>query len=56
MNSVSLVGNLGKDVEIRKTAGGNSVGEFSLATADGFGDNKKTNWHNLTSTGGAIPL
>ena len=47
MNIVNLVGRLGKDVELRQ-AGDNKVTSLSLATTDGFGDNKKTNWHNVS--------
>ena len=47
MNVINLVGRLGKDVEIRKV-GDNNVVSLSLATTDGFGDNKKTNWHNVS--------
>lgn len=45
-NNVSLTGNLGQDAEVRQ-AGKTTVTTFSLATNDGWGDNKKTNWHNL---------
>ncbi len=47
MNIVSLVGRLGKDVELR-SLGDNKVISLSIATTDGFGDNKKTNWHNVS--------
>ena len=47
MNVINLVGRLGKDVEIRKV-GDNNVVSLSIATTDGFGDNKKTNWHNVS--------
>ena len=47
MNIVNLVGRLGKDVELRQV-GDNKVTSLSLATTDGFGDNKKTNWHNVS--------
>lgn len=45
-NNVSLTGNIGQDAEVRQ-AGKSTVTTFSLATNDGWGDNKKTNWHNL---------
>ena len=47
MNIVTLVGRLGKDVELR-SVGDNKVTSLSLATTDGFGDNKKTNWHYVS--------
>jgi len=54
VNKVFLLGNVGKDPEIRTTAGGMTVASFSLATADrakdaqgNWGD--KTEWHNLVA-------
>jgi single-strand DNA-binding protein len=54
VNKVFLLGNVGKDPEIRTTAGGMTVATFSLATADrakdaqgNWGD--KTEWHNLVA-------
>jgi single-strand DNA-binding protein len=52
VNKVMLLGNVGKDPEIRTTAGGMTVASFSLATADRQKDAQgnwadKTEWHNL---------
>ncbi len=52
VNKVFLLGNVGKDPEIRSTAGGMVVASFSLATADRAKDAQgnwadKTEWHNL---------
>ncbi len=52
VNKVFLLGNVGKDPEIRSTAGGMTVASFSLATADRQKDPQgnwtdKTEWHNL---------
>jgi single-strand DNA-binding protein len=52
VNKVMLLGNVGKDPEIRTTAGGMTVASFSLATADRAKDAQgnwadKTEWHNL---------
>lgn len=55
VNRVFLLGNLGKDPEIRSTQGGTTVATFSLATAD----RRKVNgewqdfaeWHNLIAFG-----
>jgi single-strand DNA-binding protein len=52
INKVLLLGNVGKDPEIRSTAGGMTVASFSLATADRAKDAQgnwtdKTEWHNL---------
>lgn len=52
VNKVILVGNLGKDPELRYTPSGAAVATFSLATTDPFKDkegNKKTEWHNIVA-------
>jgi len=56
VNKVLLLGNLGKDPELRTTAGGMTVASFSLATADRQKDQQgnwtdKTEWHNLVAFG-----
>lgn len=51
MNTVNLVGRLGQDPELKTSKSGTSFVKFSIATNDGFGDNKKTNWHNCTAFG-----
>ena len=53
-NKAFLLGNVGKDPEIRSTNSGTIVATFSLATADrqkdGSGDwTDRTEWHNLVS-------
>lgn len=45
--SVVVVGNLGKDPEIRSTSGGTKVATFSVAVDQGFGDKKRTEWINI---------
>jgi single-strand DNA-binding protein len=54
VNKVFLLGNVGKDPEIRSTAGGNMVANFSLATSDRFQDPQgnwqdRTEWHTLVA-------
>lgn len=54
VNKVLLLGNVGKDPEIRSTTGGTLVASFSLATADRQKDQQgnwqdKTEWHNLVA-------
>jgi single-strand DNA-binding protein len=54
VNKVFLLGNVGKDPEIRTTAGGMNVASFTLATADRAKDAQgnwadKTEWHNLVA-------
>lgn len=51
-----LIGNLGKDPEVRTTAGGMTVANFPLATTskekDGTGNYKEvTEWHNIVMFG-----
>jgi single-strand DNA-binding protein len=53
VNKVILVGNLGKDPELKYTTGGTAVAKFSLATNDRFKDKDgnwqdRTEWHNIT--------
>ena len=52
VNKVILVGNLGKDPELRYTPSGAAVATFSLATTERFKDRdgnrqEKTEWHNI---------
>jgi single-strand DNA-binding protein len=52
VNKVFLLGNVGKDPEIRSTAGGTMVASFGLATTERQKDasgnwTDKTEWHNL---------
>ncbi|MCD6186670.1 MAG: single-stranded DNA-binding protein [Desulfuromusa sp.] len=54
VNKAILVGNLGKDPELRYTASGKAVATFSLATTSSFKDregNKQTEWHNIVAWG-----
>jgi single-strand DNA-binding protein len=52
VNKVILLGNVGKDPEVRTSASGNLVAEFSLATNDRVKDQggnwkDRTEWHTL---------
>ncbi len=54
VNKVTLLGNVGKDPEIRATPGGTMVATFSLATTDRTKDpsgnwTDRTEWHNLVA-------
>jgi len=54
VNKVFLLGNVGKDPEIRSTASGMTIASFTLATADRQKDAQgnwadKTEWHNLVA-------
>lgn len=56
LNQVQLIGNVGRDPEMRYTPSGKAVANFSLATnygwqgADGEWQNE-TEWHNITVWG-----
>jgi len=47
INKVTLVGNLGRDPEVRTLENGSKVGTFSLATNESYKD-KNDQWQNLT--------
>ena len=53
LNQVTLIGNVGQDPEVRTTANGGKVANFSLATSrtwkNANGDvQEKTEWHRVT--------
>ncbi len=53
LNKVTLIGNLGKDPEIRCTTDGREIANFSIATSESWKDKstgekrEKTEWHNI---------
>jgi single-strand DNA-binding protein len=56
VNKVILIGNLGRDPEVRYLPSGQAVAGFSLATSDNFTDRsgaqqKRTEWHNIVVFG-----
>ena len=56
VNKVILVGNLGKDPEVRFTSGGSAVANFSIATSEVWNDRdgkrqERTEWHNIVVWG-----
>ena len=56
VNKVILIGNLGKDPEVRFAQGGSAVANFSLATKEVWKDNagtkqEKTEWHRIVVFG-----
>ena len=56
LNKVMLIGNLGKDPEVRYTTSGQAVASFNLATSEKFknksGDwEERTEWHRVTLWG-----
>lgn len=44
MNIVIFSGNLGKDIDLRHTPNGKSVGSFYLPVKQGYGDYEKVSW------------
>lgn len=56
VNKVILIGNLGRDPEIRFTPGGQAVANFTLATTDTWNDKagqkqERTEWHRIVVWG-----
>jgi single-strand DNA-binding protein len=51
MNTITIVGNVGKPVELKFSQGGMAVGTFTVATTSGKDDKKVTVWHNVTVFG-----
>lgn len=57
VNRVTIVGNLGKDPEMRVFPDGTAVAQFSVATTDRYKDKKtgqaieKTEWHRVNAFG-----
>lgn len=47
VNKVILIGNLGRDPEVRHLEGGKVVANFSLATSEKVNGNEVTEWHNI---------
>ena len=60
VNKVILLGNLGKDPEIRSMNSGNKVASFSVATSKRWKDKTtqeqkdKTSWHNIVVFGDGL--
>ena len=51
MNVIILHGRLGRDPELRQSKTGTDIVTFSVATNDGWGENKRTNWHRCKAFG-----
>ena len=55
INKVILIGNLGRDPEMRQTDGGSAVANFSVATSETWKDKasgeqqERTEWHNCVA-------
>ena len=53
LNKVLIIGNLGRDVELKYSQNGTAVGRMAVATSDSWTDaqgqkQEKTEWHNVT--------
>jgi len=56
VNKVILIGNLGRDPELRYTQSGQAVGNFTLATTENWTDKggekvERTEWHRIVTWG-----
>ena len=56
LNKVMIIGNLGKDPEIRYTQSGSAVASFNVATTERFKDKNgqqqdQTEWHRIVAWG-----
>lgn len=51
MNSITIVGRLGQDPELRYTKDGKGIVEFSVATTRKIGDREETVWHRCVAFG-----
>ena len=61
VNKVILVGNLGKDPEVRYTPGGQAVANFTIATNENWTDKQgqkqeRTEWHRIVVWGKVAEL
>lgn len=56
LNKVQLIGNLGRDAELRYTPGGQPVASFNMATTETWNDKsgqkqERTEWHRIVTWG-----
>ena len=61
VNKVILIGNLGRDPEIRYTQSGEPIANFSLATSESWNDKsgqkqERTEWHRVETFGKAAQV
>ena len=61
LNKVLLIGNLGKDPEVRYTPGGQAVANFNIATNEAWTDKsgqkqERTEWHRIVVWGKVAEL
>jgi len=51
VNNITVIGNVGRDPELRYANSGTAVLKFSVADTIGKDENKKTTWHDITVFG-----
>lgn len=56
LNKVMIIGRLGRDPELKRTASGQAVANFSVATSEKYTDksgskHESTEWHNVVAWG-----
>ena len=62
VNKVILIGNLGKEPEVRHLENGAAVANFSIATSENYKDRKtgekvsQTEWHNIVAWRGLAEI
>ncbi len=60
LNRVTLIGNLGKDPEVRNTQSGDKIVSFSIATTESWNDRasgekrERTEWHRVVIFGNGL--
>lgn len=50
-NKITVLGNTGRAVEVKTSKTGTNIATFSVACTVGWGDNKQTDWYNVTAFG-----
>jgi len=48
-NQVVLIGNIGRDPELKQTAKGETMASFTIATSNGYFDKQAKKWNELPS-------
>lgn len=60
LNEVNLIGNVGRDPELKTTHSGERIANFSIATSESWKDKssgekkQKTEWHNIVAFGDGL--
>lgn len=55
-NKVFLIGNVGRDPEIKYLSNGDGVANFSLATTMKYKGEEKTEWHKIVAFGKVVDV